>query len=78
MSHQTFFIEPFKKHLIINELKKGSKDAENLIHEEFDRLENRIKNLELGLSVAIEKYQRSTIPDLDKIDNTIRGKSFYP
>lgn len=71
----TIFIEPFTKHLLIQELKNGNDKAEELIHQEFDRLENRIKSLELGLSVSLDKFNMIKPSNSLDISNVVGRKS---
>ena len=56
---QTQFMSPFVKQDLLEKIKKGVNNADAAFHRELDRLENRIRQLELGLEVAESKLKDS-------------------
>ena len=56
----TEFITIEQKTALLTELKKGDKYAIKKLFNEIDRLENRIKNLEMGIEVLLEKWNEKS------------------
>lgn len=59
MNIDTKFLTPFQKKALVDGAKAGNEPEEREIYNEFDRLESRIRQLELALSLAITQANSS-------------------
>lgn len=65
MNNKTQFLAPTTKLMIVSGVKQDKKGFEKMLYDEMDRLENRIRNLELKIEFAgealLEAFRESDI-----------------
>jgi hypothetical protein len=70
---KTEFLTLIEKEQLLKEYSSGNDVAFDAILSEFDRLESRIKTLELAASVIIKKASRASVPDRESVLSSING-----
>lgn len=70
----TEFLSPIEKGQLLEKAAQGNKAAIRAILNEFDRLESRVKDLELAASIVIDKAMKTSAPDWKSVILITRGK----